>query len=55
MRDRNSEPRTARTNGYSVYIAVSGFAKSGEKFRIEKIDEQSFKLIRIEKKEQVKE
>ena len=40
--------QTARKNGFSVSIAVTGFAKIGETYRIERIDEKTIKLTRIE-------
>jgi len=37
-----------RRNGGSNYIAVTGFAKVDEFYKIESIDEKSFKCTRIE-------
>lgn len=41
--------QTARKSGFSVVIAVTGYAKVGEQYTFERIDAKSFKLTMVEK------
>ncbi len=42
------QKRKVRKNGFSNYLSVTGFAEVGEQFRLERIDDKSFKVIKVE-------
>ncbi len=39
--------QTVRKFGFSNYIAVTGFAEVGEKYKIERVDENTIKLTKV--------
>ena len=46
--------RIARKNGFSTIIAVTGYANTGEKYRIERIDDNSFRFTKADETEKAK-
>lgn len=47
MKYRTNDVQKARPNGSSVYIAVTGFIDAGDNHKIERIDDENIKLMRI--------